>query len=181
MCYHNLHVNAWKTWIVAQTLGSNTAATLWTSMEIRSSIHNSSRQMQTNITCHRQYHDIYSITPTLYCVGRNVFWPPYSWWWFDKPISRHLHVADAVQKGFRKVYMCTVNTDVMVLVIAAFELWIVFGTGSFIIMIPQIEFVLLESRLPCYHRLWYHIIINFAGRGKHCKNWSVLCTHQQCT
>ena len=56
-------------------------------------------------------------------------------------------------KGFRKVYVCTVNTDVMVLVIAAFELWIAFGTGSFIIMIPQKEFVLLESRLPCYHRL----------------------------
>ena len=65
----------------------------------------------------------------------------------------HLHVADAVQKGFRKVYVCTVNTDVMVLVIAAFELWIAFGTGSFIIMIPQKEFVLLESHLPCYHRL----------------------------
>ena len=59
-----------------------------------------------------------------------------------------LHVADAVQKGFRKVCVCTVNTDVMVLVIAAFELWIAFGTGSFIIMIPQKEFVLLESRLP---------------------------------
>ena len=64
--------------------------------------------------------------------------------------SGHLHVADAVQKGFRVVYVCTVNTDV---VIAAFELWIAFGTGSFIIMIPQKEFVLLESRLPCYHRL----------------------------
>ena len=51
--------------------------------------------------------------------------------------SGHLHVADAVQKGFRKVYVCTVNTDIMVLVIAAFELWIAFGTGSFIIMIPQ--------------------------------------------
>ena len=54
--------------------------------------------------------------------------------------SGHLHVADAVQKGFRKVYVCIVNTDVMVLVIAAFELWIAFGTGSFIIiMIPQKE------------------------------------------
>ena len=32
-----------------------------------------------------------------------------------------LHVADAVQKGFRKVYVCTVNTDVMVLAIAMFD------------------------------------------------------------
>ena len=69
--------------------------------------------------------------------------------------SGHLHVADATcTEGFQKsVYVCTVNTDVMVLVIAAFELWISFGTGSFIIMIPQKEFVLLKSRLPCYHRL----------------------------
>ena len=53
-------------------------------------------------------------------------------------------------EGLQKSVVCTVNTDVMVLVIAAFELWIAFGTGSFIIMIPQKEFVLLESRLPCY-------------------------------
>ena len=32
-----------------------------------------------------------------------------------------LHVADAAQKGFREVYVRTVNTDVMVLVIAMFD------------------------------------------------------------
>ena len=179
---HGKEGNA-KTWIVAQTLGSNTAATLWTGKEIRSSTHNSSRQMQTNITCHRQYHDIYSIySAHLHFLAlEGMCFDLRSWWWFDKPISvlskkRTLACSRcSVQKGFRKVYVCTVNTDVMVLVIAAFESWIAFGTGSFIIMIPQKEFVLLESRLPCYHRLWYHTI-NFAGRGKHCKNWSC-CAH----
>ena len=32
-----------------------------------------------------------------------------------------LHVADAVNRGSRKVCVCTVNTDVMVLAIASFE------------------------------------------------------------
>ena len=115
--------------------------------------------MQTNITCHRQYHDIYS-TPTLSCIGRNsvvdgdltnLF--PCSQKEADTCLL--LHVADAVRKGFRKVYVCTVNTDVMVLVIAsstAFELWI-YSLWYWIIMIPQKEFVLLESHLPCYRRL----------------------------
>ena len=47
-----------------------------------------------------------------------------------------LHVADAVQKGFRKVCVRTVDTDVVVLAIAMFdrissdEFWIAFGTRS---------------------------------------------------
>ena len=53
-----------------------------------------------------------------------------------------LHVLDAVQKGFRKVCMRTVDTDVVVLAIAIFdrispeELWIAFGTGSNFHYIP---------------------------------------------
>ena len=65
--------------------------------------------------------------------------------------KRTLACSRCCTEGLQKS-VC-VNTDVMVLVIAAFELWIAFGTGSFIIMIPQKGFVLLESRLPCYHRL----------------------------
>ena len=44
-----------------------------------------------------------------------------------------LHVADAVQKGCRKVTKCTVDTDVVVLAVASFskiapdELWVAFG------------------------------------------------------
>ena len=53
-----------------------------------------------------------------------------------------LHMADAVQKGFRKVCVLTVDTDVVVLAIAMFdqispeELWIAFGTGSNFHYIP---------------------------------------------
>ena len=46
-----------------------------------------------------------------------------------------LHVADAVQKGMRKVAIRTVDADVVVLAVASFnninpdELWISLGTG----------------------------------------------------
>ena len=47
-----------------------------------------------------------------------------------------LHVADAVQKGTRKVAIRTVDADVVVLAVASFdninpdELWLALGTGS---------------------------------------------------
>ena len=47
-----------------------------------------------------------------------------------------LHAADAVQKGYRKLCLRTVDTDVVVLAIAMFhqinpdELWLAFGTAS---------------------------------------------------
>ena len=92
-----------------------------------------------------------------------------------------LHVADAVQKGFRKVYACTVNTDDMILVIAMFdcicpeELWIAFGTGSNIIIIPQ-NSCCDGSKSLCYSNNVFHAITgcdttsSFAGKDKHCKN-----------
>ena len=47
-----------------------------------------------------------------------------------------LHVEDAVKKGYTKVSICTVDTDVVVLVVAATkrlnidDLWVAFGTGK---------------------------------------------------
>ena len=47
-----------------------------------------------------------------------------------------LHAADAVQKGYRKLCLRTLDTDVVVLAIAMFhqinpdELWLAFGTAS---------------------------------------------------
>ena len=47
-----------------------------------------------------------------------------------------LHIADAVNRGSRKVCVCTVDTDVIVLAIASFEkispdeLWVAFGSGA---------------------------------------------------
>ena len=47
-----------------------------------------------------------------------------------------LHIAHAVQKGYRKLCLCIGDTDVVVLAIAMFsqinpdELWLALGTGS---------------------------------------------------
>ena len=86
-----------------------------------------------------------------------------------------LHVADAVQKCFRKVYVCTVNTDV-ILVIVMFdcicpeELWIAIGTAS---MIPQ-NSCCDGSKSLCYSNQVFHAITSCDTtssqelRGKHC-------------
>ena len=53
-----------------------------------------------------------------------------------------LHVADAVQKGYSKVYIRTVDTDVVVITIAMFnqinpdDLWLALGTKSKFRYIP---------------------------------------------
>ena len=47
-----------------------------------------------------------------------------------------LHVADAVKKGYRKLLVRTVDTDIVVVAIATLnrtkpdELWVAFGTGG---------------------------------------------------
>ena len=53
-----------------------------------------------------------------------------------RPTLGLLHVADAVQKGCKKVTIRTVDTDGVVLAVAAFsriapdELWVAFGVGQ---------------------------------------------------
>ena len=53
-----------------------------------------------------------------------------------------LHVADAVKKGYRKLLVRTVDTDVVVVAIATLnrtkhdELWVAFGTGGHFRFIP---------------------------------------------
>lgn len=89
-----------------------------------------------------------------------------------------LHVADAVQKGYRKSYVRTVDTDVVVLAIATFnqikpdELWIALGTGSNFRYIPIHELISsIDSRicvaLPVFHALTgCDTVSSFGGRGK---------------
>lgn len=89
-----------------------------------------------------------------------------------------LHVADAVQKGFRKVYVRTVDTDVVVLAIAMFnqispeELWIAFGTKSNFRYIPIHEVVAAMDPRVCATLHVFHAftgcdtISSFGGRGK---------------
>ena len=52
------------------------------------------------------------------------------------------HMADAVEKGFRKILLHTVDTDVVVLAVTAaakldiWELWVAFGTAKKFRYIP---------------------------------------------
>ena len=89
-----------------------------------------------------------------------------------------LHVADAVQKGCRKVCVRTVDTDVVVLAIAMFdqispeELWIAFGTGSDFHFIPVHEVAAAMDPKVCATLHVFHAftgcdtISSFGGRGK---------------
>ena len=88
-----------------------------------------------------------------------------------------MHVADAVYKG-HYVAICTVNTNVVVIAVAAFkvfypqELWVAFGTGSifrfiavhkiFDAMGPETSAV-----LPIFHAFTgCDTVSGISGRGK---------------
>ena len=72
-----------------------------------------------------------------------------------------LHVVDEVNNGYQKVLQRTVDTDIVVLVVAAAtnidiqELWIAFGTGKHFRYIPAHEIAssLGPSKLPFFHAL----------------------------
>ena len=89
-----------------------------------------------------------------------------------------LHVADAVQKGRKKVAIRTVDTDVLVVAVASFdkikpeELWITLGTGSSLRCIVVHELIATIdprwcSSLPIFHALTgCDTVSAFSGRGK---------------
>ena len=77
-----------------------------------------------------------------------------------------MHAADAVEKGYRKIVIRTVDTDVLVLATAAYnhlhsqdgtvELWVAFGSGTHLryIAAHEIAISLGEDRslsLPFFH------------------------------
>ena len=72
------------------------------------------------------------------------------------------HMADAVKKGFRKILLCTVDTDVVVVAVAAAakldiqELWVAFGTAKKCRYIPVHDISLplgpdKSQALPIFH------------------------------
>jgi len=89
-----------------------------------------------------------------------------------------LHVADAVQKGCKKVTIRTVDTDVVILAVALFskiapdELWIAFGVGSSFRYIAVHEMVASMKKTQCQTLPVFHAFTGcdtvsaFAGRGK---------------
>ena len=87
-----------------------------------------------------------------------------------------LHVADAVQSGFKRVIVCTVDTDVLVLAVAfaqqlemltegTIKLWIAFGTGANLHCSTRCCTLIYErccpcvTRLPRFHRLRHHVML----------------------
>ena len=89
-----------------------------------------------------------------------------------------LHVADAVQKGCKKVTIRMVDTDVVVLAVASFskiaadELWVAFGVGSSFHYIAVHEIVATMNPTKCLTLPVLHAFTGcdtvsaFAGRGK---------------
>ncbi|KAI8481116.1 hypothetical protein Bbelb_411300 [Branchiostoma belcheri] len=103
-----------------------------------------------------------------------------------------VHVADAAAEGFRKIMVRTVDTDVVVLAVAAvqqlgeIELWIAFGTGKEFRYIPAHE--ICESlrpqksmALPVFHAFTgCDIVSQFAQVGKKTA-WKVWKRHDEIT
>ena len=68
-----------------------------------------------------------------------------------------VHVADAVYKG-HYVAICTVNTNVVVIAVAALvplELWVAFGTGSIFRFIAVHEMV--DAMVPEMSAVFAHL------------------------
>lgn len=92
-----------------------------------------------------------------------------------------LHVADAIHEGYKKILLRTVDTDVVVLAVAAaaklstisdLELWVAFGTGKHFRYIPVHEIAACigpqrSEALPLFHAYTgCDTVSSFAGRGK---------------
>ena len=88
------------------------------------------------------------------------------------------HVADAIKKGYRKLLVRTVDTDVVMVAIATLnrtkpdELWVAFGTGGHFRFIPIHEVAAAVGprksvNLPLFHALTgCDTVSSFAGIGK---------------
>lgn len=89
-----------------------------------------------------------------------------------------LHVADAVQKGSKKVTIRNVDTDVVVVAVSSFskinpdELWVALDTGSRFRYIAIHELVATMNPRQCSTLPVFHAVMGcdtvsaFAGRGK---------------
>lgn len=84
-----------------------------------------------------------------------------------------LHVQDAVQQGYEKVVIHTVDTDVLVLAVAVFQqLWVAFGTGTQLRYIATHEISRslgpqVSKALPVFHTFTGCDTVScFAGRRK---------------
>ena len=89
-----------------------------------------------------------------------------------------LHLADAVNEGFCTILLCTVDSDIVILAVAAAskldvqELWVAFGTGKNFRYIPAHEIPSSLSpdksqALPVFDAcMWCDTVSSFNTRGK---------------
>ena len=96
----------------------------------------------------------------------------------EADIRLFLHVADAVNKGYMKLLVRTIDTDIVVVAIATLnrtkpeELWVEFGTGEHFRFIPIHEIAAAvgprkSANLPLFHALTgCDTVSSFAGMGK---------------
>uniref|UniRef100_A0A1X7T7W9 Tesmin/TSO1-like CXC domain-containing protein n=1 Tax=Amphimedon queenslandica TaxID=400682 RepID=A0A1X7T7W9_AMPQE len=89
-----------------------------------------------------------------------------------------LHLSDAINKGFNKILIRTVDTDVFVLLLAAAakmkieKLWIAFGTGKNFRYIPVHDIVTSIGAVKCRALPMFHAytgcdtVSSFSTRGK---------------
>ncbi|KAG0721106.1 hypothetical protein GWK47_047115 [Chionoecetes opilio] len=89
-----------------------------------------------------------------------------------------IHLADAVRDGFQKILLRTVDTDIVVLAVAATtklkiqELWVAFGTGQHFRYIPAHEIAAFlgpdkSQALPMFHAYTgCDTVSSFNTRGK---------------
>ena len=108
------------------------------------------------------------------------------------PRGRFVHVADAFYKGHIKVAIRTVDTDVVVIAVAAFkvfspqELWVAFATGSnfrFIAVHKIVDAMGPEKSavLPIFHAFTgCDTVFGLSGRGKKTA-WEVSVVYPEAT
>lgn len=94
-----------------------------------------------------------------------------------------LHLSNIVNEGYSKIIIRTVDTDVLVLVTAAYhdlnencrqeiEFWVAFGTGKHMRFIPAHEIAIALGKERCLALPFFHAftgcdtVSSFGGRGK---------------
>ena len=89
-----------------------------------------------------------------------------------------LHASDGVRKGYKKLSLRTVDTDIVILAISTYseinpdELWLAFGTGSNFRYIPKHEVVANMDPRICANFPMFHAftacdtVSAFCGRAK---------------
>ena len=116
-----------------------------------------------HVLCSRVHHDVSALAP---CSHE------------EADTRMFLHAKDAAEKGYRRIMLRTVDTDVVVLAVSTVvsmentQLWIAFGTGKHLRYIPTHEIATSLGAEKAQARLMFHVftgcdtVSSFVGKGK---------------